>query len=497
MPGLNDRPENIREVVEAVNPTSILPQSYAQAGGRDVMAALFTSRERVNFVGDRVPPWWTEERDRWLYRLVLGSDVLASSIFSTSARLRSIPVNIVARDPGNRNDRRVAGWSHMLLQYYWSQVAFQMAVEWQTQDNGCFVEVMGGGAPGGPIEPTKIDGTNDYVYATGLRILDSQRCTRTRDPEYPVLYLHVDAKGVEKYYKFHRTRIIYTAQMPSTRRDMLQIGYCGASRCVHSVLRLDDINILEDEMLGARPISQIIFSRGISAENMQEAFLRSDQKLALDASESGKRTARSVFLSAEGSPEMLRASSVEMFDLKKLPEGYNPEVYMNLAVNVISMGLGFDPREIWPATVRGATRADAEVQHWKSMMKTPGVWVDTFTQQLGAKFAPALAEVEFDQQDDEQDAARADIRRTRAETLQVRLDSGQIDRMTAWQLMREDGDITDSQYETLVASEEMRLKAELEREELLSAQQNRQQSQESHEREMAAPQGGGNGNAGA
>lgn len=84
---------------------------------------------------------------------------------------------------------------------------------------------------------------------------------------------------------------------------------------------------------------------------------------------------------------MVKAASVESFDLKKLPEGYDPEVYMNLAVNIISMALGFDPRELWPATVRGATRADAEVQHWKSMRKTPGIWVGQFTKESAASGA--------------------------------------------------------------------------------------------------------------
>lgn len=57
----------------------------------------------------------------------------------------------------------------------------------------------------------------------------------------------------------------------------------GQPLCVRSVLRLDDINLLEDECSGARPISQMIFSRVIGAEDMEKAFDKADEKIMVEA----------------------------------------------------------------------------------------------------------------------------------------------------------------------------------------------------------------------
>lgn len=486
--------ENVRDVLEAVEPHSILPDAPPSGRTREVLSALFDSRQKVYYTGDRVPGWWSRQRDDWLWQLTLGSDVLSSSVYSTSARLSSIPVNVVPTDRSNRNHRRLANFSDLLLKYHWQEVAFQAAMDWQTQDNGCFIEVIGSGEPSGPIEPTKIPGTNDYLYALGLRVLDAQKAQRTGDPTYPVVYAHKPTGGMEKTYKFHHSRIIYLAQMPTTRRDMLGVGLCGASRCVRSVLRLDDINLLEDELLGARPISQMIFSRVIGAEDMEKAFDKADEKIMVEAGKvDRRRSSRTVFVSASGPADMVKAASVESFDLKKLPEGYDPEVYMNLAVNIISMALGFDPRELWPATVRGATRADAEVQHWKSMRKTPGIWVGQFTKELGRKWCPNVTHVTFDQQDDEQDRARAEIRQLRAQTYEVLLggQSPALDVQTVWQVMLEEGDITEQQFEALRNSEEFAMRAENQR---LSAEEARARIRESEANITTAgraPSGGG------
>ena len=458
--------ENIRELIDEVEPKSILPIPTPEMRTADPLAAIFSVRDKVFSTSERVPPWWSVARDQWLFRTMLNSDVLAGAAFSTSARLASIPVSVVARDRNNRNHRRIARWSSLLLEYNWQKVAFQMALEWQTQDNGVFVEVLGGGDPGGPIEPTRVPGTNDYLYALGLRVLDSQRATRTGHPDYPVVYRYKPPVGPEKYYKFHKSRILFMSQMPIPREEMLGIGYCASSRIIRQVLRLEDIDFLEDEMLGARPLSQIIFSRGISATDMEESFAMADVKAeTANAMGDKRRTSRSVFVSAQGPPDAVKAASIETFDLKRLPEGYDPEVYMNLAMNIVAMGFGFDPREFWPATVRGATRADAEVQHWKSMRKTPGLWVNGMAQALMELFVPNVAVVEFDQQDDEQDRLRAEIRKIRSEVVKDYMDAGVLTEDVAWQIMLSEGDLTEEQYSALRKSEQFEIAAEMRRSE--------------------------------
>lgn len=442
--------DDMRELVEELQPESILPPGKPLTNDR-LLVENFAAKTRVYFEADRVPAWWTPARDRWLWETTMRSNILSSALFSTSARLASIPITISPKDVSNRTHRRLADWSSDLLRYYWDDIAQAVAFEWQVHDNGVFIEVMGGGRADGPIEPTRVPGTKDYLFGLGLQVLDGQYCQRTGDATYPVLYRYrPEGGGPEKYYKFHRSRIIYFAQMPSVRRDMKGVGYGATSRVIDQVLRLDDIRRLEDERMGARPISQIIFSRGIHAGEMEKTFEDADAK-AEAASMGGdlRRSSRIVFLSAMGPADALRAASVEAIDLKRMPDGYDPEVYMNMAINLMSMGLGFDPREFWPATVRGATRADAEVQHWKSMRKTPGIWVKQISKQLDEKWCPSTASASFDQQDDEQDMQRAAIREVKARVIAAYITSGAIDVEAGWEMMLEEGDLNDDQVARL------------------------------------------------
>jgi hypothetical protein len=55
--------ENARDLIDAVDPSSILPDEPPKSGKtRDVLSALFDTRNKVYPVGDRVPAWWTRRR---------------------------------------------------------------------------------------------------------------------------------------------------------------------------------------------------------------------------------------------------------------------------------------------------------------------------------------------------------------------------------------------------------------------------------------------------
>jgi hypothetical protein len=462
------KPVDLRDLEEAVGNNSILgdpPPAVDLNSGAPMKARpldLFTTfKNRVHSVSDRVPAWWDPRRDVFLWNLWMGSDVMSSAIFSTCARLVSNPVFIRPKDKENKAHRRAAMWSEMLLQYYWSEVAFQFAMDWQTQDNGAFMEIEGAGDPDGPIEPTKIEGTNDYIYGTGLRILDSQNCTRTGNPTWPVVYKHREraANGgiAVRYYKFHHTRIIFSSQMPSTRAEMHNVGLSGVSRCVRNTLRLDDLMTLEDETLGVRPATQLIFSRGITAEDVEKAFEVAEIKSK--NAQAKQRAAYAVMLGVVGNSEQVKAASVEFHDLKKFPEGYDPETSMNIAINIIAMALGFDSREFWPATVRGATRADADIQDRKSRAKTAGVWEKTILMELNAKWAPSVALATFDAPDLEMDALRAEVAKVRAEQRASDKEQGILPNEIIWQQMLASGELDESQYAWCIANAE-RIKSE-------------------------------------
>jgi hypothetical protein len=445
--------DDVRDLIAAVEPESSMADLPSIDDSR-----FFTYASHPVFITERVMPWWSRARDKFLWETLVASDALSSAINVTSARLFSIPVSIAPRDDQNKRNREVSYWSNALLNWSCSHELLPFILDWQTQDNGAFAEILGGGSPDGELEPTNVPGTATWLYGLGIRHLDSQKVTRTGDPEYPVIYEMYDKNGKYRRYKLHRSRVIMTAQMESPRDGMNRVGFCGTSRTIQHVLHLNDISIIKEEWLGSRPISQIIFGRGFTAQQLENAFKIAEEK----ANAIGNmRYAQSVFLGVNGNPDNIRAAGIDTIPLKRLPEGYDEESSFGIAMNVIAMALGFDARELWPATVRGATRADAEVSHLKTMRKTPGVWTQVIGQLLDEKYAPATCFTAFDRQDDEQDRILGENRKMRADELKVRLESRQIDLRTAYEIMLEAGDIKEPQYKHLLKKlEEDEAKAE-------------------------------------
>jgi hypothetical protein len=302
---------------------------------------------------------------------------------------------------------------------------------------------------GGQAASFCIDVMDNHNFVAANMIVHN--CTRSGDPEYPVIFETRDKKGKYHRYKLHRTRVLFTSQMPSPRFNMFGVGISAVSRCISNALHLTDISVLKEEWLGARPVSEIVFGRGFSVDDLADAFAKADLKA--DA-EGLTRHSKLAYIGIRGAPELIRAASIERIPLKRLPEGYDEETSVNIGINIVAMGYGFDPRELWPATVRGATRADAEVSHLKTMRKTPGVWVESLTTELGEKWVPMSCLPSFDQQDDEQDRIKGELRKLRAEELQIRLESKQINAVVAFQTMLDAGDINEAQYAYLVKHHE-------------------------------------------
>jgi hypothetical protein len=438
------RLENIRDLTEALGPSSALPNIPPDLASSD---RILSQRQQLIPITERIPAWWSRQRDRFLWETMIRSDVLSSAVNITSARLFSVPFQIVPRDNTNRREREVAFWSTALLQHSWSTETFRFIVDWQTQDNGAFMEILGGGTPAGPIEPTLVPGTNTYLYGLGLRHLDSQMATRTGDPTYPVRYKAKDERGRMKEYKLHTSRVLFTSQMESPRWDMYGVGFCATSRALSYILHMMDISVLKEEWLGSRPVSEILLGKGITAEDMEEAFNLAETRAT---SENMSRFAKVVYLGTNPNAEIVKSVGLERIQLKRLPDGYDEEKAMTVAINIVAMAFGFDARTLWPATVRGATRADAEVQHLKTMKMTPGIWEETVKRLLIEKYCPASCDVIADQKDDEQDAIVAENQQLRAQIRQLMLSSNQIDLRVAYEMMLDKGDLSKTQYEYLV-----------------------------------------------
>lgn len=171
--------------------------------------------------GELVAPWWSFRRDHDLRQFWKTSDHLSGAVFALTGRISTIDFKILPADSTIQRQVSLANdFQRSLLEDVefgqgWNVFIGKWVEDLLTTDNGAFAEVIGAGRPDGPI----------IGRALSLAHLDSTRCTRTSNPEFPVIYF--DDK-TSKRYKLHYTRVIHGSQMPSPIVTMNNVGFCLA-----------------------------------------------------------------------------------------------------------------------------------------------------------------------------------------------------------------------------------------------------------------------------
>jgi hypothetical protein len=374
--------------------------------------------------GEIMPPWWSKNRDKRLRELAVSSDHFQGAAWMISAKLANVPFRVQPRDNSIKRHQRLADQYQTLcenvLQFgggwreFWSRFFADL---WFT-DNGAFAEVIGNGKPSGPLRGP----------AQGLAHLDSMQCSRTSNPEYPVIYQDTDGRR----YKFHHTRIVFTSQYPDPRAQMFGVGHCWLSRALNNVQQLIDGDVYYQEALGSRPMRQMFLGRGISSSELIDAV-----RLAEESMDNQKLTryAKTAFI---GDPNRVDIG-IDTIPFTFLPDGYAKQEQTSIGMSIIAVAGGFPVRWLWPMTATGATKADAMYQHisgagggslWHlNMMRD----LLSYSESSGAvpamlppKFIPKELKIVFDFQDDEQDQQQANIRKQRADARKTDLETGVI-----------------------------------------------------------------------
>ena len=385
--------------------------------------------------GIYISPWWSEQRDIDLRQFWKKSDHLSGAVYSMTSKITSIPFTVV---PKNIEDRSEFDRAMKLSEDLESSVEF--GAGWQsflskcledylTQDNGFFAEIIGDGDPAGPLIGRPIS----------VAHLDSSRCQRTGNAEYPVLYRAYSGK----LHKLHFTRVMFDSQMSSPIEDMNGVGFCAVSRCINVAQVLVDIITYEQEKLGSRPHRAILIPQGgLDPADVATAFQLAESSMD---SQGLSRYSKVVLTGSASMPE----ADIKKIELSSLPDGFDEETSIMLGMATIALAFGVDARELFPAMSSGATRADAQLAHLKQRGKGPGQILSVIEQLFNYKYLPGNMKLVFDFQDDAQDRQSAEISKIRAEGRVQDLSSGAIDVRTTRELMMTNREITRRQFERL------------------------------------------------
>lgn len=385
--------------------------------------------------GLQVSPWWSPARDVQLRKFWKKPDHLSGAIYTLEAKMTAIPFKILARDPAIREHVVQAEETTRLLRETaqfgngWIDFLSRWLEDYLTQDNGAFAEIIGRGRKDGPLIGQPVT----------IAHLDSGRCTRTGNDEFPVIYENMD--GVR--YKLHYTRVLFKAQMSSPIKEMFGVGLCGVSRCINVAQTLLDVLLFKQEKMGSRPHRAVITTRGgLDPDDVHAAFQLAESGLD---DQGLSRYSKVVVTGSSALPE----AGLDMHELSSLPDGFDEETSTTLGMAAVALAFGVDARELFPAMTAGATRADALLQHLKQRGKGPGQIIETIEQQFNHKYLPQHLEMVFDYQDDAQDRQEAEIRKIRAEKRVQDLASGALNVRIVREQMLEDDELTRSQFERL------------------------------------------------
>ena len=158
--------------------------------------------------------------------MIKESNHLSGLAYLATTKLVNIPVSFVARDPSisAHVDAAEMFTKQVSLASEFGQSVREtlkkFVYDLLVYDNGSFLEPLGGGDPAGPIEGLPVS----------LLHRDGMSCTRTNNPEYPVVFQDSVKK---KRYKFHYSRIVFMSQQPSGLQRMNGVGFgCQAEAVV-------------------------------------------------------------------------------------------------------------------------------------------------------------------------------------------------------------------------------------------------------------------------
>lgn len=411
----------------------VAPDLSSTSGGLGMLFMLGANASAV-------PPWWSRQRDVYLREMIARSDHLAGALYNMSIKLRTIPLNIQARNESITWHKKLAQeYEHSLIHLSEFGQGFDMTFskwidDYHTQDNGAFLEIIADGDRDGAIRGRVIS----------IAHIDSANCTRTSNPIYPVIY--TDPKTGSKY-KLHYTRVVATSQRPSSISRMNNVGFCSVSSILNSAQNLIDIQMYKQERVGSRPAEAfIITGGGLDPEDVKMAMAIQE---SVDDNASLTKYSRAVIAGSRN----IQDPKFAIHRLTELPEWFNERESTVLSMAIIAMGFGIDARELFPSIESGATKAEAIISHIKQRGRGPGHVLKTMEHILNSWVLPPFLVANFDYQDDTEDRASAEIRNVRAQARERDILNQITNTRIERQKMLHDGTITNSMFEDLELSD--------------------------------------------
>jgi hypothetical protein len=419
------------------------------------------------FSGDfdeSIPKWWSPRRDAFFRDFWPKEPVLASAIYSIASRNAAFGWEL----DGLPEDVK---WAQTLLQSAdfgggWQQLITKTTVDLATCDNGAFWEVIrpakvrvdglvlravkqrfeNNEEPewfalrkvNGVTKKVRLRGKDYKLFDSpmdrpiGLAHLDSGRVERTGDPSTPAIYQDIHGK----YHPMRPWQIAMFSDMASPVEDMNGVGVCALSRMFRMAHILQSLSVYKDEKISGR------FARSIYITNADPDLIN-DQvaQASAQASNVGLQRYSQPVIASTFDPSAV--PTVERIDLANLPDGFSENDTMEWYITILSLALGVDYGFLAPLPGKGlGTASQSETMARQARGKSSRLFMDMTSNVLNFRgILPESVQFRYIERDTQREMEEETVKKTRAETRQIMIASGEITPQISRQIAADNGDL--------------------------------------------------------
>jgi len=372
-------------------------------------------------IGDTIPPWGTlgnvHSRDRALSAFWHTEPILAGAV--TAMCFKMAALDYKWKGPARKVKRCDMMFRNADFGQGWPMLVSKLTSDILTRDNGGFIELM---------RRQRNDPNSPVV---GIAHLDSSRCIRTGDVEYPVVYQ-------DKNGKFHRMRwfqVVPLTDMPSPEEAHHGLGFCAVSRVLSAAQYLRAISIYKREKLMGKRVPAILFVQGLRRGAVEQSLK--------EAMEQQMQEGLTVYTKPVvlASPDAGMPVDVKLIELAGLPDGYNEDTVMKWYITTLALAFGTDYTEFAPLPGGGlGSSTQTTVMAARSRGKGAGMLTQIIEHAINWMVVPQTVTFEFASSDPTAESDRIDLKFKRARERNLRVQSQELTPRQALELAIIDGD---------------------------------------------------------
>jgi len=368
-----------------------------------------------------LPAYWSRARDLTLSLTPHLEDMWAAAVYKAKTKTASLGWTV---SDSQESQRRVRGSQKLLLHFDGKRYVpgFSKVLDnFLLADNGAMVEIVRATAGAGS-------------RILGLMHLDSLRCWRTGDVQYPILYQ--DMQGREHVLRAHQ--VLDFVDEPSPRVELRGVGRCAASRAFRTVIKLSAVEIyFREKVTGERNLA-IHIVNGINSDQLRDAITtgREDRVQRGFVYYKGSLVIPAIKMDAD--------LQVVTIPLAEIPDGFDPETERKRADMIYANALGIPVQDVQPLSGQGlGTGTQTVILAEEAEAQGLAAFRDDWKHALNEYVLPESTTFAWSNTHDLRDQkAEAEVKKLRAETRSIQINDGEISPAMARQEAVDEGDLS-------------------------------------------------------